>query len=77
MDDAITPPQVLNVMPIWCDAGVHLGESLSRHIRTVPDSHLRRMVDKSARSCVSARFIEFGGRTQMYCVGTVRHQQMS
>lgn len=27
MDDAIAPPQVLNVMPIWCDTGVHLGET--------------------------------------------------
>lgn len=77
MDDAITPPQVLNVMSIWCDAGIHLGQSLSGQIRTILDSHLRRTVDTSAGSRVSARLIGFGGRRQTYCVGTVRHQRTS
>lgn len=74
MDDAIAPPQVLNVMPIRCDAGVHLGgEPLSRQIRTVPQSRLRRTADRRARSRVSARLIEFGIHRRIVS-GTVRHQ---
>lgn len=51
VDDAITPPQVLHVMPIWCDAAVHLGGEIA--VTADRDAHLGRMADKSVGSVLA------------------------
>lgn len=56
----VTPPQVLNVMPIWCDADVHLGG-----IAVAAD--LGSRLTTTAGQSSSARLIEFRGRTDILC----------